>query len=76
MFLNYDDIIARSPFEDFPSALTEEPECVLAAIGVALCVVRQDFEFSTTWPLRAGSAVRVRFCGGRHLKPCVTVPSQ
>ena len=75
MFLNYDDIIARSPFEDFPSALTEEPECVLAAIGVALCVVRQDFEFSTTGR-GAGSAVRVRFCGGRHLKPCVTVPSQ
>jgi hypothetical protein len=42
VFLNYDDIVARSPFEDFPSALTEEPECVLAAIGVALCVV---------WPL-------------------------
>jgi hypothetical protein len=38
--LNYDDFLTRSPFDDFASALVEEPECVLAAMGVSLCVVR------------------------------------
>ena len=45
VYLNYDDLAARKPFEDFQTALVDEPECILAALGVGLCAVRTVFMF-------------------------------
>jgi DNA helicase MCM8 len=40
----YDDFLSRSPFPDFAAALREEPDGVLKCMGVALCILRDDFE--------------------------------
>ncbi len=66
VFFNYDDLIARCPFEDFASALTEEPDCILAAMGVALCVVRavHCIRRTTVWSLSC--RLGARYPGAQH----------